>query len=130
MVRASRKIEAIDRAPEEFFALPVGHAELIHLFGRQSRVRFLLPPDLPRARTLDPLADRGTRFAARLTDEFGLGKRWHFDLDVYAVKQRPRNFSAITRYLVRGAAALAARMPKVAAGTVFCCLFATGAGLS
>jgi len=64
MVRASGKIKAIDRALEEFLALPVGHAELIHLL----------------------------------------------------------------RYLVRGAAALAARMPKVAARTGFCCLFATGAG--
>jgi hypothetical protein len=126
MESARREVETADGVFQKGRCGRRGLAVRIDLPASEAGVGFSLSCELARPGLAHALPDERRRFAVRgLLQHFRRHRR-DLDLQIDAVEQRAGDPVAITRHLLSGAPAAAARIPVIATGAWPRCLFAIG----
>jgi len=112
MIAARRQAETADRLFEQLRAPGIRRTVTVDFACAQAGVGLALALLLPFAGCTHARAYDCGRFALLPAREIVLRHGRHFDLQVDAVEQRPGDFAAVARDLIRRAAAAAVVMPE------------------
>src|SRR5437870_8866894 len=127
MVSARREMELADSLSQQRASPLFCRAEALDFARAQPGVALALALKLPPVRLFHALPYPRRLLPATGADEFVLAHGGHLDLDVDAIKERPRKLVTIARHLIGRAAAFAAEVSQVPARTGTRCAFAVRA---